>query len=128
MAWLPSLIAVLTLDQDRSTGRLDLVSYHNVDTSPAHGLVDHLWREPHPGGTHLSSEEYEPDATVANNDSSRASARTSMATRSKAKPYHYGHLPEVTVHPDGTGSIRKHYVWAASRTSWCRSAPTGARC
>ncbi|WP_394780320.1 PhoX family protein, partial [Undibacterium sp.] len=24
-------------------------------------------------------------------------------------PYHYGHLPEVTVNPDGTGSIKKHY-------------------
>ncbi len=28
---------------------------------------------------------------------------------SKANPYHYGHIPEVTVNPDGTGSIRKHY-------------------
>ncbi|MGO4610448.1 alkaline phosphatase PhoX, partial [Variovorax sp. 2RAF20] len=24
-------------------------------------------------------------------------------------PYLYGHLPEVTVNADGTGSIRKHY-------------------
>ena len=27
----------------------------------------------------------------------------------KANPYDYGHLPEVTVNPDGTGSIQKHY-------------------
>lgn len=26
-----------------------------------------------------------------------------------ANPYHYGHVPEVTVNPDGTGSIQKHY-------------------
>ena len=27
----------------------------------------------------------------------------------KANPYNYGHLPEVTVNADGTGSIKKHY-------------------
>ncbi|WP_285174078.1 DUF839 domain-containing protein, partial [Mycobacterium tuberculosis] len=27
----------------------------------------------------------------------------------KARAYHYVHLPEVTVHPDGTGTIKKHY-------------------
>ncbi|MFX8008357.1 alkaline phosphatase PhoX, partial [Acinetobacter baumannii] len=27
----------------------------------------------------------------------------------KGNPYHYGHLPEVTVNTDGTGSIKKHY-------------------
>ena len=35
---LPSPIAVLTLDQDQSTGKLSLVKYHNVDTSKVHGL------------------------------------------------------------------------------------------
>jgi len=28
---------------------------------------------------------------------------------SVANPYHYGHLPEVTVNADGTASIKKHY-------------------
>jgi secreted PhoX family phosphatase len=28
---------------------------------------------------------------------------------SKANPYHYGHMPEVTVNADGTGTIKKHY-------------------
>ncbi|MEO5932836.1 MAG: alkaline phosphatase PhoX, partial [Duganella sp.] len=27
----------------------------------------------------------------------------------KANPYHYGHMPEITVNPDGTGSVKKHY-------------------
>ncbi|MDB5850297.1 MAG: alkaline phosphatase, partial [Rhodoferax sp.] len=27
----------------------------------------------------------------------------------KANPYHYNHLPEITVNPDGTASIKKHY-------------------
>ena len=26
-----------------------------------------------------------------------------------ANPYHYGHIPEVIVNADGSGSIRKHY-------------------
>jgi len=37
------------------------------------------------------------------------SARTSTRDASKANPYHYGHIPEVTVHADGSGSIKKHY-------------------
>jgi secreted PhoX family phosphatase len=32
-------------------------------------------------------------------------------TQTTANPYHYGHLPEVTVHPDGTGSVQKHYCF-----------------
>ena len=35
---LPSPIAVLTLDQDKATGKLSLVKYHNVDTSSVNGL------------------------------------------------------------------------------------------
>lgn len=26
-----------------------------------------------------------------------------------ANPYHYGHLPEITVNKDGTGTVKKHY-------------------
>jgi hypothetical protein len=106
---LPSPIAVLTLDQDRRTGRLSLVSYHNVDTSPAHGLWITCGASLSPWGTHLSSEEYEPDATVANNAQLKGFSRNLYGDPDKAKAYHYGHLPEVTVHPDGTGSVRKHY-------------------
>ena len=42
---LPSQIAVLTLNQDKATGKLTLVKYHNVDTSGARA-VDHLRRQP----------------------------------------------------------------------------------
>lgn len=106
---LPSPIAVLTLDQDRRTGKLSLVSYHNVDTSGAHGLWITCGASLSPWGTHLSSEEYEPDATVANNAQLRGFSQNLYGDPAKARPYHYGHLPEVTVHRDGTGSITKHY-------------------
>ncbi|MCB1994930.1 MAG: DUF839 domain-containing protein [Burkholderiaceae bacterium] len=107
---LPSPIAVLTLDQDPATGALSLVKYHNVDTSGAHGLWITCGASRSPWGTHLSSEEYEPDATtIATNSQFRAFSTALYGDADMANPYHYGHLPEVTVNPDGTGSLVKHY-------------------
>ncbi len=103
---LPSPIAVLTLDQDPRTGKLSLVKYHNVDTSGVHGLWITCGASLSPWGTHLSSEEYEPDAFALPSYYSAFIANLGDTT---ARPYHYGHLPEVTVHRDGTASIRKHY-------------------
>ena len=107
---LPSPIAVLTLDQDPRTGSLRLVKYHNVDTSGVNGLWITCGASLSPWNTHLSSEEYEPDATKAATDPQlRGFSQNLYGDAGKASPYHYGHLPEVTVHPDGTGTIRKHY-------------------
>lgn len=107
---LPSPIAVLTLDQDQSTGKLSLVKYHNVDTSKVHGLWITCGASISPWGTHLSSEEYEPDAfSIASNTMFQAYSQNLYGDATKANPYHYGHMPEVTVNPDGTGSIKKHY-------------------
>ena len=111
---LPSPIAVLTLDQDKTTGKLSLVKYHNIDTSGIKGLWIPCGASLSPWGTHLSSEEYEPDAfdqgvlgqslTVL-----QGFSQNLYGDANKANPYDYGHLPEVTVNPDGTGSIKKHY-------------------
>jgi hypothetical protein len=107
---LPSPIAVLTLDQDQTTGKLSLVKYHNVNTSGVHGLWITCGASLSPWGTHLSSEEYEPDAfTAATNAGFMAFSKNLYGTETAANPYHYGHMPEVTVNPDGTGSIKKHY-------------------
>ncbi len=107
---LPSPIAILTLDQDPQTGQLTLVKYHNVDTSSVHGLWITCGASLSPWNTHLSSEEYEPDAvTIADNDQFQAFSKNVYGNADQANPYHYGHLPEVTVHPDGTGSVVKHY-------------------
>lgn len=107
---LPSPIAVLTLDQDPKTGQLSLVKYHNVDTSKVNGLWITCGASLSPWGTHLSSEEYEPDAfTVANNVNFKAFSENLYGDATKANPYHYGHMPEVKVNPDGTASIKKHY-------------------
>ena len=107
---LPSPIAVLTLDQNTATGRLSLVQYSSVDTSTANGLWITCGASRSPWNTHLSSEEYEPDATVARSDARfKAFSQNLYGDPTKANPYHYGHLPEVTVHPDGTGTVVKHY-------------------
>ena len=108
---LPSPIAVLTLDQDQATGALTLVKYHSVDTSEAQGLWITCGSSLSPWNTHLSSEEYEPDAPfVSENKQFKAFSKNVFGDESVANPYHYGHLPEVTVNPDGTGTLG---VWAA---------------
>jgi len=106
---LPSPVAVLTLDQDPATGRLSLVKYHNVDTSSVQGLWITCGASLSPWNTHLSSEEYEPDAFDARDMRFKAFSRKLFGDELIANPYHYGHLPEVTVNPDGSGSIDKHY-------------------
>ncbi|MBS0328277.1 MAG: DUF839 domain-containing protein [Proteobacteria bacterium] len=109
-AMLPSPIAVLALDQDKRTGKLTLESYSNVDTSGVHGLWITCGASRSPWNTHLSSEEYEPDAvTIAGNAQFKAFSQNLYGNPDAANPYHYGHLPEVTVNPNGTGSIKKHY-------------------
>lgn len=107
---LPSPIAVLTLDQDPLTGRLKLVKYFNIDTSPAKGLWITCGSSLSPWNTHLSSEEYEPDATnISSNLQFQAFSQNLYGLSTAANPYHYGHVPEITVNPDGTGTIKKHY-------------------
>jgi secreted PhoX family phosphatase len=111
---LPSPVAVLTLDQNKSTGALSLVKYHNVDTSGVKGLWITCGASLSPWGTHLSSEEYEPDAFdqgVLGQSLSvlHAFSQNLFGDTTTANPYDYGHMPEVTVHPDGTGTVTKHY-------------------
>ncbi|OTG84916.1 PhoX family protein [Acinetobacter sp. ANC 4648] len=110
---LPSPIAVLTLDQDQKTGHLSLVKYHNVDMSKAHGLWITCGASLSPWGTHLSSEEYEPDAfgqgLGTDMTTMKAYSKNVYGDETSAKPYNYGHLPEITVNKDGTGTAKKHY-------------------
>jgi len=107
---LPSPIGVLTLDQDPATGKLALVKYYNVDTSSVNGLWITCGASLSPWGTHLSSEEYEPNAFTAATDTQfRAFSKNLYGSETAANPYNYGHMPEVTVNLDGTASIKKHY-------------------
>ena len=107
---LPSQIAVLTLNQDRANGKLTLVKYTPVDTSSAQGLWITCGASLSPWNTHLSSEEYEPDAPFAHENARfKAFSKNLYGNETSANPYNYGHLPEVIVNPDGTGTLVKHY-------------------
>ena len=114
---LPSPYAILTLDQDKTTGELSLVKYAPVDTSSVYGIWIPCAASLSPWGTHLSSEEYEPNtlspATTflptfsTYNQLTAPTGQTNYA--GYASPYLYGHIPEVTVNADGTGTVKKHF-------------------
>jgi secreted PhoX family phosphatase len=111
---LPEPIAVVTVDQNKTTGDLVAKQYFNVPTADVHGIWIPCAGSISPWNTHLSSEEYEPDAwaVTQTGDSGglfKAFSRNTFGSETAANPYHYGHVPEVTVKPDGTATIRKHY-------------------
>ena len=109
-AQLPSQIAVLTLNQNPNNGKLSLVKYSPVNTSSSQGLWITCGSSLSPWNTHLSSEEYEPDAPFAHENSRfKSFSKNLYGNETSANPYNYGHLPEVTVNPDGTGTLVKHY-------------------
>lgn len=109
---LPSQIGVTTVSQDKTTGELTPVYYHPVNTAPVHGLWITCASSLSPWNTHLSSEEYPPDAAALSGTtltSFQTFSTNCLGGANLANPYHYGHVPEVTVKPDGTASIKKHY-------------------
>ena len=107
---LPSPIAVVTLDQNPQTGELKVVKYHNVDTSKVYGLWITCGASLSPWNTHLSSEEYEPDAFMAKSSAQfKAFSKNLYGDETKANPYHYGHIPEIVVNADGSGIAKKHF-------------------
>jgi secreted PhoX family phosphatase len=107
---LPSQIAVLTLNQNPKNGKLSLVKYSPVNSSSAQGLWITCGSSLSPWNTHLSSEEYEPDAPFAHeNPRFKSFSKNLYGNETSANPYHYGHLPEVTVNADGSGTLVKHY-------------------
>ena len=109
-AQLPSQIAVLTLNQNPNNGKLSLVKYSPVNTSSSQGLWITCGSSLSPWNTHLSSEEYEPDAPFAHENSRfKSFSKHLYGNETSANPYNYGHLPEVTVNADGTGTLVKHY-------------------
>ena len=107
---LPSPISITTLDQDKTTGALKAIKHFNVDTKPVNGIWIACASSLSPWNTHLSSEEYEPDAVnIASNTMFQAFSQNLYGSTTAANPYHYAHVPEVTVKPDGTATIVKHY-------------------
>jgi secreted PhoX family phosphatase len=110
----PASISQTVLDQDKKTGELKVTDFKKVDFSKVAGLWIPCNGSLTPWNTFLSSEEYEPDASVFEKDPASASL-TSFAKsyfqddKNAGNPYAYGYIPEITVNADNTTSVVKHY-------------------
>ncbi len=120
----PMTLKLSTLDQNKTNGQLSVVELKNIDMNPINGLWVPCAASLSPWNTHLSSEEYEPDARSIEEKPTAAASflaenktnstlMQSMLTwfdgdASKVKPYNYGIVPEVTVSATGTASVVGH--------------------
>ena len=117
---LPPTIGLTLLDQDKSTGLLTPKVYRAIDLSGIHGGWIHCGATLSSCGTHIGSEEYEPDAKVRGGGAKSAGSddKTDIASFSRwyfgdpavANAYRYGVLPEVSVSADGTARAAAHYA------------------
>jgi hypothetical protein len=123
---LPAVVGLAKLDQDKKTGALQVMDYRPVDFSKVRGGWIHCGSTPSSWGTHVSSEEYEPDAKTREGLPPATKTATTEATddatdiasfskyyfgdETIANPYHYGLVPEVMVDKDGKGTVVKHYA------------------
>jgi secreted PhoX family phosphatase len=117
---LPAAMGLAKLEQDEKTGSLKAVAYSPIDMSAVKGGWIHCGSTLSAWNTHLSSEEYEPDAKTREGLPKAADSddNTDIASFSRyyfgnpntADPYRYGLLPEVRVNADGSYSVTKHYA------------------
>ena len=125
----PAVAYVTELERDASTGELSAVRTAPVDFSAEGGLWVPCAGSVTPWGTHLGSEEYEPDAEVIETTSdiadlddypkpmalyfgydATAEDATMDGFREVFKPYRYGYITEISVADDGTATGAKHYA------------------
>ncbi len=111
----PASMTLTSLNQDKTTGELTIKDAKKVDFSLVNGLWIPCNGSTSPWGTHLGSEEYEPDARSFEANSStdptnvKAFAKYYFGSETKANPYFYGWIPEVTVTANGDATVVKHY-------------------
>ena len=111
---MPKAMFLNTVEQNKKTGELTVTDMSPIDFSADGGIWTPCAGTLSPWNTHLGSEEYEPDARAheANPEKSPVTqfARNYYQDESMiGNPYLYGHLPEVTVHPNGNTKAVKHY-------------------
>lgn len=111
----PASMSLTKLIQDKKTGKLVPDKVSKIDFSSVNGLWIPCNGTLSPWGTHLGSEEYEPDARAFEDTKSQAYsqvrtfAKLYFGDESKANPYNYGWIPEITVNKDGSTKVVKHY-------------------
>ncbi|MET3088544.1 alkaline phosphatase PhoX [Priestia megaterium] len=103
------------VDRDDKTGKLTVNHAKKIDFSNVNGLWTPCNGSTTDWGTHLGSEEYEPDARAFEDPSSSSYkdvtnfAKLYFGDTSKANPYYYGWIPEISVDESGNASVVKHY-------------------
>ncbi len=118
---LPALMSAAKIDQDIKTGSLSVVNYDPISFKDVNGGWIHCGSTLSAWNTHISSEEYEPDAKVyegvqpkaADSDDAtdiKSFSQYYFGDETVANPYHYGFVPEIIINADGTTKVVKHYA------------------
>ncbi|MBZ0106522.1 MAG: DUF839 domain-containing protein [Sulfuricella denitrificans] len=112
---LPMAMNLTSIDQDKHDGMLHAIGLTNIDMSGVNGLWTPCAGSLTPWNTHLGSEEYEPDASVYENQPLEAmnlylGKMGRSASQGGANAYDYGHPVEVRVRADGSEKAEKHYA------------------
>ena len=111
----PASMSLTELEQDKKTGELKPVKVEKIDFSAVNGLWIPCNGSLSPWNTHLGSEEYEPDARLFLDPTSKVRSQVEtfsqfyFGNKAKANPYFYGYTPEITVEKNGKTSVVKHY-------------------
>ncbi|MFT9486944.1 MAG: stalk domain-containing protein [Tepidibacillus sp.] len=126
----PASISLSTIDQNRTTGELEVVDLKKVDFSKVDGLWIPCNGSVTPWNTHLSSEEYDADARAYEADQNKTfvSSFTKNYFQDENKvgnPYAYGYIPEVVVRPDKSTTVVKHYSMGRFSHELGKVAPDG---
>ncbi len=117
---LPMTTGLTRVDQDRRSGALEVVDYNHISFAGVQGGWIHCASSLSPWNTHLSSEEYEPDAKTREGIPAASDTQDGTDINSfsqyyfgdpaVANAYQYGLVPEVTVRRDGSTRVVKHYA------------------
>ena len=117
---LPVTPGLIRVDQDKRTGRLDVVDYSPISFAGVDGGWIHCGSTPSAWNTHLGSEEYEPDAKTReglakagdsdDNTDIGSFSRYFFGDTDAANAYRYGVLPEIAVDKNGKTTVVKHYA------------------
>lgn len=114
----PGAMYLTELQQNRINGTLTALRTRPLDFSAANGGWVHCAGSVTPWGTHLGSEEYEPDARQwrdgeidhYNAEMARYFGADPLDARSVMNPYDYGYPVEVKVDDYNHATVTKHYA------------------
>jgi uncharacterized protein len=114
----PGAMYLTELAQDPNTGVLTAQRTRPLDFSPLRGGWVHCAGSVTPWGTHLGSEEYEPDArqwrdgTISDYNAAMAIyfGATPAEAGSVMNPYDYGYPVEIEVDGFDSARVEKHYA------------------